>query len=133
MSTALTPPARLGLHHFAHLRAVAEGLSVAEAGQRYLGAERGGDARAAHRALVERVAAIARRRGDPRWRLLGIEIHEVAGGDAGLAPPLHAWAEAQGLEDWPEAELQALHAERFGAIDPGVLRRQVRNARLCAQ
>ena len=124
MSTALASPARLGLHHFAHLRAVAEGLSVIEAGQRYLGAERGGEVRAAHRALVERVAALARRRGDARWRLLGIEIREAVG-DAGLAPPLHAWAEAEGLEDWPEAELQALHAERFGAVDAGVLRRQV--------
>ena len=106
---------------------------MAEAGQRYLGAERASEVRAAHRALVERVAALARRRGDARWRLLGIEIREVAGDDASLVPPLHAWAEAEGLEDWPEAELQALHADRFGALDPGVLRRQVRNARLRAR
>ena len=133
MSTTLASPARLGLHHFAHLRAVAEGLSVAEAGQRYLGAERISDARSAHRALVERVAAVARRRGEARWRMRGIAIREAEAGGAGIAPPLHAWAEAQGLEGWPEAELQALHAERFGAIDPGVLRRQVRNARLRAK
>ena len=30
VTAALASPARLGLHHFAHLRAVAEGLSVAE-------------------------------------------------------------------------------------------------------
>ena len=82
---------------------------MAEAGQRYLGAERGGEAAAAHRALVERVAAVARRRGDPRWRLLGIEIRGPQ--EPAWAPPtLGGWAKGEGLEDLAKAELLDLHA-----------------------
>ena len=70
MAQALPTPARLGLHHFAHLRAVAEGLAVVESARHYLDVEHGNEALAAHRQVVERVAAVARRRGNPGWRLL---------------------------------------------------------------
>ena len=76
MTTSVSLPVRLGLHHFAHLRAVAEGLAVVDAARRYLGVEHGNEALAAHRQVVERVAAVARRRGNPGWRLLGVEIRE---------------------------------------------------------
>jgi hypothetical protein len=65
---------RLALPHFAHLRAVSQGMPAAEAAPRYLAVEDGREALAAHRRLVDRAAAIARRRGDSRWRLLCIEI-----------------------------------------------------------
>ena len=123
------PPERLGLHHLAHLRAVAEGLSVAESARRFLAIDHGNEALAAHRKAVEQVAATARRRGDSRWRLIGIEIRPVEASGT-PPPPLDAWAEAEGLADLRESELQELYVERFGDADTDVLRRQQRNARL---
>jgi len=122
--------ARLGVHHFAYLRAVAEGVSVVEAARRYLAIEHGAEAVSAHRLVVDRARALARRRGDPRWRLIGLEIQD--GTAVAAAPSLDAWAEAEGLGDWSENELQAMYAERFGQADEGQRRRQVRNARLRA-
>lgn len=124
--------ARIGTHHFAYLRAVAEGLDAKDAAKRYLGIEHGAESTRAHRLVVERVRAVARRRGDPRWRLIGIEIRDAAASPA-LAPPLHDWAENEGLSDWSESELQEMYAERFGASDRDGRRRQVRNARLRAR
>lgn len=121
---------RLGPHHFAHLRAVAEGLPVADAARRYLVIEHGAQIRAAHDLVVDQVRAIARRRGDPRWRLVGIDIHDAAKSGAALPPPLHEWAEAEGLDGWSEAELQEMYADRFGHADPVQRRRSARNARL---
>ena len=105
---------RLGLHHFAHLRAVAEGLAVVESAQRYLAHEAGNRVLVAHRRLAEQVAALARRHGDPRWRLLRIKIRPVEVGGR-EAPPLDVWAAAEGLEDLRKSELQELYVERFGS------------------
>jgi hypothetical protein len=46
------------------------------------------------------------------------------------SPSDYEWADAEGLDGWSEAELQAMYAERFGAPDAGAARRQARNARL---
>jgi integrase len=129
----VAPPAlRLGLHHVAHLRAVAEGIAVVEAAKRYLGVDRAAEALAEHRSAVDRVAAVARRRGDSRWRLLGIELREPQEAAEPL-PTLGEWAEGEGLEDLAEAELLELYAERFPPADAGTGRRQARNARLRAK
>lgn len=101
---------RLGAQHFAHLRAVADGVPVPVAAQRFLGIESRQAAHAAHRALLDRVRALARRRGDSRWRLLGL----VGRGEAvSEQPALSAWAAAQGHEGWSEAELLSLYAAVF--------------------
>ena len=55
---------RLGPHHFAHLRAVAEGLNLTDCARRYLGVEHGHEAVTAHRQAVDAVQAVARRQGD---------------------------------------------------------------------
>ena len=55
---------RLGPHHFAHLRAVAEGIAVMESAKRFLAIEHGHEAITAHRQTVDLVRAIARRHGD---------------------------------------------------------------------
>lgn len=55
----------LGLHHFAYLRAVAEGLEVAESAAPYLDTEHGHEARSAHQQTVDAVRVIARRRSNP--------------------------------------------------------------------
>lgn len=123
---------RIGPHHFAYLRAISEGLALKDAAKRYLGIEHGAESTGAHRLVVERVRAVARRRGDPRWRLIGMEIRESAASPA-PAPALDEWAEAEGLTDWSQVELQGMYAERFGVVDPDVRRRQLRNARLRGQ
>ncbi|MDM0029090.1 tyrosine-type recombinase/integrase [Variovorax saccharolyticus] len=126
---------RLGVHHCAYLRAVAEGLDIPDAARRYLGIEHGHQAITAHRATVELARTIARRRGDPRWRLLGAALPPIAWPDP--PPTLEAWAEAEGLGDWSAGELQTLYEERFARDDteegPDVRRRALRNARLRAQ
>jgi hypothetical protein len=43
----------IGLHHFAYLRAVAEGLDIAQCAARYLGTEHGHEARSAHQQTVD--------------------------------------------------------------------------------
>ena len=46
---------RLGPHHFAHLRACAERLSVADCARHYLGIEHGHEAKTAHQEAVDAV------------------------------------------------------------------------------
>jgi integrase len=128
---------RLGLHHIAYLRALAEGLSVEAAASRYLHEDHARSARRAHRAVVERARALARRRRDPAWRLIGIEVHAPIPHQAVAQPlpSLEAWAEAQGLDGLREAELQELYVEAFGlaaapAEDTSLRRRRLRSDRL---
>ncbi|NML15991.1 tyrosine-type recombinase/integrase [Azohydromonas caseinilytica] len=113
---------RMGPHHFAHLRAVADGLSIHASAQRYLGIEHGNAALAAHRAVVELLRSMARRAGDARWRLVGLVIR---GADGDGRPALADWAAANGLEGWSEAELQELYRQAFPHE-----RRTARNQRL---
>jgi len=89
----------IGLHHFAYLRAVAEGLDIAESAARYLGTEHGHEARSAHQQTVDAVRAIARRRSEP-WRLVGLSIKST-----GTAQPtLEAFAEGR-LEGFSDAKV----------------------------
>lgn len=76
--------------------------------------------------------AIARRRGDPRWRLLGLAFPNLTPTNV---PSLDEWALSQGLEDWPVAEISMLYAEHLGLTpaDPHQKRRQARNQRLREQ
>lgn len=69
-----THPPRSGIHHLVRLRAAALGVPVNEAARCYLGIEHGHEAITAHRAALDRVRAVARRRGDSRWRLLGATL-----------------------------------------------------------
>ena len=126
-STLTSVPPRLGTPHFAYLRAVAEGVPIADAAARYLAVDHAAAALSAHRLVVDQVRAIARRRGDSRWRLIGIEI---SAGTVEAAPSIDDWAAAEGLGDWSHAELQDMYAARFGQTDPSARRRQARNARL---
>jgi integrase len=128
--------AHLGKHHCAHLRAVAQGVPVIEAARRYLGIEHGHEAVTAHRAALDLASAVARRRGDARWRLLGAALPPAA--LPVTVPSLEEWAAAQGLGDWSADELLSLYEEKFGASgdgsgsgnDSSQRRRSARNARL---
>jgi integrase len=135
MARALTPAAvrRADAFHLtrdtlAYMRGVCEGVPIAEAARRFLGVDHGAEVMTAHRQALDQVATAAQRRGDSRWRLLGLVIND--GAPAGVAPSLHDWAEAEGLDGWSQAELQEMYAERFGTPDAGARRRTARNARL---
>jgi site-specific recombinase XerD len=103
---------RIGRHHFAHLRAVAEGLPVQDAAQRYLGIEHGLQAVTAHRAVVEHLRALARRRGERAARLIGLVIR-LEQPTSLPRPTLEAFRAARDLDDWSETEVLALYAEAY--------------------
>ena len=101
---------RLGPHHFAHLRACAEGLDLSDCARRYLGIEHGHEAKTAHQEAVDAVRAVARRRGESAWRLVGLTIR-VPAGEA--RPSLDAFAQQHGLDGFSESEVLTLYAETF--------------------
>ena len=101
---------RLGPHHFAYLRACAEGLDVGDCARRYLGIEHGHEAKTAHQEAVDAVRAVARRRGESAWRLVGLSIR-VPGGQA--RPSLDAFAQQHGLDGFSESEVVKLYIETF--------------------
>lgn len=93
---------RLGPHHFAYLRAIAEGLDGNASAQRYLGTTHGHERKTAHRQLVDTVQAIARRAGERSWRLVGLTIRSI--GSTPQRPTLEAFIEERGLDGWSEDE-----------------------------
>lgn len=99
---------RLGRHHFAHLRGVAEGLPLLACAQRYLGIEHGHQAASAHRRVVEHLRALSRRRGDRAWRLIGLNIRLP---QAAPRPSLEDFIAERELHGWAEAEVQQLYAD----------------------
>lgn len=120
--------AKLGLHHFAYLRACAEGLDPHGSAIRYLGCDPHDGRvllRQTHRRVVEQVQALARRCGDPRWRLVGLTLQ--AGPDT-VQAPLAQWAEDRGLNDLAEAEVIEMYRAAFPPD-----RKAARNTRLRAR
>lgn len=117
------PEGKLGPHHFAHLRSVAEGLDLIEAAKRFLGVEHGHEAGAAHRRLVDQVRALARRTGDSAWRLIGVLVKPKAGQSG--KPSLERFIELKGLDGWSESEVIEMYEAAYpaGAAD-GIARRE---------
>ena len=116
-------PFRLGVHHFAHVRALAEGLDVVSSAQRYLGIEHGNQAQAASRQTVAALRAIAHRRNEPAWRLIGLTLQvPSASNQPGTQPSLQAFMDERDLEDWSETEVAAMYAEVY-PLDPKLNKR----------
>ena len=85
-------------------------MSLADCARRYLGIEHGHEARTAHHEAVDAVRAVARRRGESAWRLVGLTIR-VPSGEA--RPSLDAFAQQHGLDGFSESEVVKLYAEAF--------------------
>lgn len=115
---------RLGLHHFAHLRAVAEGLPVVDAAKRYLGVEHGHQAKVAHLETRDAVRAVARRRGLSAWRLIGIALEVQI--SHGVTPSLQEFIESRDLDDWSEADVLQMYQEIYPASGKQLHRQRVR-------
>jgi integrase len=126
----MSAAARLGPQHFAYLRAWVEGVDQAEAARRYLDLAHGHALANLHAQVVDQLRALARRRGDTRWRLVGIDV-----GTKGRAPlpadrpPLDLWAAEHGVADFSYDEQLLAYEEAF-PVDVGAERRRRRNARL---
>lgn len=121
---------RLGPQYFAYLRAWVEGVDQAEAARRYLDLAHGHALANLHAQVVDQLRALARRRGDTRWRLVGIDVG--AKGRAPIPPdrpPLDLWAAEHGLADFSYDEQLLAYEEAF-PVDVGAERRRRRNARL---
>lgn len=114
MTTSATAPLfvqLLGAHHFAHLRAVAEGVPVVDSALRYLGIHHGNQAGSAHRETVDAVRAVARRHSEKTWRLVGLAISL---GDQPAQPTLAEFAETTSwASGFSEAELLEAYQERY--------------------
>ncbi|MFT3819820.1 MAG: tyrosine-type recombinase/integrase [Rubrivivax sp.] len=117
--------ARIGLPHFAHLRAVAQGADPVASAQRYLLADSRHQALQLHRATVDRMRDLARRHAAKDWRLAGLQIQAV---EEHTPPSLEDWVAAEGLDGWSQAEQLELYEQAHP-----VSRKQRRNARLMSR
>jgi site-specific recombinase XerD len=107
---------KLGVHHFAHLRAVAEGVALEESAVRYLGIEHGLEAITAHRETAALVRAIGRRRGDSAWRLIGATIYAKRSRHKD-PPTLDEFMEEQDLDGFSEKEITELYVQAYPPTD----------------
>lgn len=105
---------KLGAHHFAYLRALAEGLDPAMCSQRYLGTANAQESREAHKEVVETARAVARRHPEGRsaWRLIGIRVTPKA---APRIPTLAEFIEAMGYQDWSEEDCNRWYLDEYPA------------------
>ena len=103
---------RLGLHHFAYLRAIAEGLDLQDSAKRYLGIKHGHEAKTAHHQTVDAVRALARRRQESAWRLIGITIKVQPGS---TPPTVDEFCQARELDGWSQTEIMEMYHEAYPA------------------
>lgn len=106
---------RLGPHHFAHLRCVAElGVDgLKDSARRYLGIDYGHEAKTAHQQTVDAVRAVARRKSEPAWRLIGLTISPGDASDSGPKPTLQQFIAERGLDDWSELDATDMYLEAY--------------------
>ncbi len=118
---------RLGPHHFAHLRATAEGIDLVQSARRYLGIEHGLEATTAHRQAVDQVRALARRRGDAAWRLIGVLIKSR---EVSQRPTLDDFILEKDLDGWSESEQLEFYEAAFPPDKKGARRDRLRQRQL---
>ncbi len=108
---------RIGPHHLAHMRAVADGLEVRHCARVYLRIEDLREAEATHNELTARLRLAARQAGEKHYRLIGVRIREKIRRSPALAdrPPLAEFIEARSLDGWSEAEQLEMYEAEFPA------------------
>ena len=83
---------------------------MGDCARRYLGIEHGHEARSAHQEAVDALRAVARRRSESAWRLVGLTILVPSGE---VRPSLEAFAQQHDLDGFSESEVIKLYAEAF--------------------
>ena len=129
VQTAVVADGQLGTHHFAFLRAMAEGIDPSECAERYLvGHERidPRTARVIQRQLLERVVAVAKALNDIGLREASEQLEAVEAANAASSsklPSLGEFADTLDSDMYSESELIELYQERYGdagqAVDLG--------------
>lgn len=106
---------RIGPHHLAHMRAVADGLEVRRCARIYLGIDDAREAETTHNELTARLRLAARQADERHYRLIGVRIREKIRQSSDLAnrPTLAEFVEARGLDGWSEAEQVEMYEAEF--------------------
>lgn len=110
ISNSTTYVSRLGRHHFAYLRAIAEGIDLQDCARRYLGVDHGHAAITAHKQTRDAVRLVARRQVDSAWRLIGVHIPIR---EAANQPSLDDFMAEKDLDGWSAAEVTELYNEAY--------------------
>ena len=118
---------RLGRHHFAHLRSIAEGLDIQDSAKRYLGVEHGHQAVTAHRQTVDSVRSLSRRRGDKAWRLIGLTITFNLNKSQ---PSLEDFITDRDLDGWTESEITKMYADAYPVDLKSIRRHKLRERQI---
>lgn len=117
---------RVGPHHFAYLRAVAEGIAPQDAAKRFLGIAHGHEAITAHRATVDLLRAAARRHGEKSARLIGLTIKTTQSDK----PSLDDFIAENDLDGWSEVEITQMYEAAFGSDSKVERRNRMRERQL---
>jgi site-specific recombinase XerD len=119
--TPVRADGQLGHHHFAFLRAVAQGLDPAVSAERYLVGQERVDPRTARvmeRALVQRVVDVARALDDLALREASEQLalgEPTSLNTARTVPSLNEFADTLESDMYSESELIALYSEEYGS------------------
>lgn len=119
---------QLGRQHFAHLSAIAEGVTIERSALTYLGVQHAHATTSAHRLVVDSARALARRQGERDWRLVGLHIRPVAPQDR---PSLDEFVDRSGLDPdaWSEQDLLGFYEEAYPAVSAGASTRSLAQRR----
>lgn len=103
----------IGRHHFAFLRAIADGLDVVESAKRFLGVDHGHAATTASRNTIDAVRSIAKRNDvKSGWRLIGLTIRLK--NSSGVEPPtIDEYISQHDLDDWSESDVLEMYKEAY--------------------
>lgn len=117
---------RVGPHHLAHLRAVADGLDVVACARLYLGINDYREAQKAHDELAAKLRLCAKQAGHKHYRLIGVRIREKARQAAvpspASPPSLEEYIAEKNLDGWSQEEQLEMYQADYPpapASDPG--------------
>jgi integrase len=105
---------KLGRHHFAFLRSIANGIDALESAKRFLGVDHGHELITASRNTINAVRAIGKRNDQKSvWRLIGLTIKPKAISEQ---PTLDDYVTMNDLGDWSESEVVEMYKEAYPPV-----------------